>query len=413
MAALLGGLIRLAAQGRRSSALAADGTLLTLEAVTYGKVHRHASGPFWKRLLQPLAPVLPRAVRPPARGVYTFTNDMVCFWVHHRFPTPGTPSITDVLITDDEAGSAQRSAWTQSQMISPTETVVGYGFTAFPRRARKLRLDIQQYVPALRGRKLVATFEAANPARGPFPAWQPEPLPQTRTNGPFEFTLTRLVSGCDSRDRRSKATNLADCATLAGFRVSRQGVPDPDWSPVNLWAWDATGNSAASSSWSSTQEKDEAIMCYQWGLWPDEPAWKLRVEFSRSGGFAREELWTVVDIPFSTNVPNYTAAPAEAFATTHLSGSVLRLFPPCQPAYRGDATAQLLVTLDLQPEGWRLNLVGVRDDQGRQVGTGSRSWGGGQYRYELKTAEGVKQIAVTLAYHQSRFAEFMAKPTRR
>ena len=50
-ATLLAVLILRLAQGPRFRAVAADGTIVTLEAVTYGKVHLHATGPFWKRLL--------------------------------------------------------------------------------------------------------------------------------------------------------------------------------------------------------------------------------------------------------------------------------------------------------------------------------------------------------------------------
>ena len=43
---------------------------------------------------------------------------------------------------------------------------------------------------------------------------------------------------------------------------------------------------------------DGKLVCELIGaLWPSEPAWKVRVEFSRTNDFATDELWTMPSMP--------------------------------------------------------------------------------------------------------------------
>ena len=42
---------------------------------------------------------------------------------------------------------------------------------------------------------------------------------------------------------------------------------------------------------------DEATLNLQNGLWPDEPAWKVRMEMTQTSDFSSDEQWTAENIP--------------------------------------------------------------------------------------------------------------------
>lgn len=73
--------------------------------------------------------------------------------------------------------------------------VFGLSLRAFPRR--QATFDFNLLGPSYTN---LATFRIDNPVKGPFPAWQPQPLPQTFTNGPVILTLQNFeVRGNQSR----------------------------------------------------------------------------------------------------------------------------------------------------------------------------------------------------------------------
>src|SRR5208283_916261 len=128
-------------------------------------------------------------------------------------------------------------------------------------------------------------------------------------------------------------------------------------------------------------------MTYQWGLWPDESPWKLRVEFSKQSGFSDDELWTVQNVPVNrgsqqdlwNNGPNSRTKPA--FAETTLEGIHLKLFPAIQftnqMSGNGGNPGGFRVQADQPLDGMQLTLVKATSDQGRDLQSYSgSSWGG-------------------------------------
>ena len=71
-------------------------------------------------------------------------------------------------------------------------------------------------------------------------------------------------------------------------------------------------------------------------MWPDEPAWKIKFEFSQQSDFAGNELWTVQNIPvqpgrqrdFNINARNIRTN--AVFAEADLNGVHLKIFPAKQ-----------------------------------------------------------------------------------
>ena len=179
---------------------------------------------------------------------------------------------------------------------------------------------------------------------------------------------------------------------------------------MGIEASDATGNQDSQMSWTKQIKDGEETAVYQSGLWPDEPAWLMRVEFSRRSGFTPEELWTVRGLPAPNLLPYSTRpAPAGAVAQTNLFGSRLEVFP-LRDGRGGLGGIELEVHVTPPPSGFRLTLVKVTDEQGRAVNPGGNSWGGGEYKFSLRDLTNSMALDVTLALHQSRFVEYLARP---
>ena len=105
-----------------------------------------------------------------------------------------------------------------------------------------------------------------------------------------------------------------------------------------------------------------------------------------------------------------------AFAETTLNGIHLKLFPARQftdqQNMRGSIGGGLEIQTGSPPDGMRMTLVKVTDDQGHEMQPMQWGWGGNDFRFGLRELGNAKSRNLTLALHRSRFVEFFAKPTR-
>ena len=175
--------------------------------------------------------------------------------------------------------------------------IVAVQLDAFPRRQGKFVVRVQQQGNG--GQEMSEQkFVISNPARKSFTKWTAEPLPATKVDDDVSVTLTKLVFGADTTYNRNQDNpdDPVNKGVQAVFQVQRNGKAAGNWQPVSVETSDATGNHV--SGWCNTQMNgDEDTTTYQWGLWPDEPAWKIKFEFSQQSDFAANELWTVQNIP--------------------------------------------------------------------------------------------------------------------
>ena len=156
-----------------------------------------------------------------------------------------------------------------------------YGLTlrAFPRR--QLRFEFQ-----LLDEKgvVVAKFDVENPTPGPFPDWQPLPMPQTQTNGPVTLTLESLRETGESPHKFINAK----------WHVT---ATETNWSKARaryLSLSDATGNEG---QWLSSREK----------------AWKVRTQVFRERlqDFSADEYVMLTKVPVPG--PGENVFPTQAF----------------------------------------------------------------------------------------------------
>ncbi len=400
-----------------------DDSKVTLLSVEYGK--RHAP---------PAAKASTTSTnRAPARGrgSFTTTNDTLVVWVRQEYDAKQYHYFQ--FYAYDKAGTACVGSSTMHNVNTGRRNgndVVGVEFTAFPRRQGKFLVGVQEQ--SNNGQEMAdQKFAISNPARSSFTKWTAEPLPATKEDDDLSVTLTKLVSGADTPYNRDQddADDPVNKGVQAVFQVQRNGKTADNWQPVSVETSDATGNQV-SGNCNTQWNGDEATTTYQWGLWPDETAWKMKFEFSQQSDFADNELWTVQNIPlqpgrqrdFNTNQRN--SQTNAVVAETELNGIHLKIFPAKQFTdvspnnyLQGGLTIQADPAL---PAGMRMTLVQLTDDQTNDVthmdyGTMTMRAGTGAaaittYRYALREIDGITNLNLTVALHKSRYVEFTAKP---
>ncbi len=306
---------------------------------------------------------------------------------------------------------------------------MGFMLDAYPRRDRKMVLRAMSY--GQRGQQIAKEqFVVSNPARNKsFSNWATEPLPDTQSDGDLDVTLNKLVADAQlpyNPNGISKNDPAGKCVQI-DFDVQQKGQSVTNWHPVRVETTDATGNDV--KGWINnyrqfSQTGDPTAYFYQPGLWPDEPAWKLRLEFSRTSGFGDDEIWAVTNVPVrpgtqqdAWNGFGNSSRTKTAFAEAIVNGIHLKLFPAIQYQDQNNGGGQsvafsLKADPDPEAEGMRITVLKATDDQGRVLQNRGTSWGSGNYQYQYSNARNVKVLNLTIALHKSRFVEFTVKPAK-
>ena len=432
-----------------------DDSKLTLLGADYGK--RHAV-PGHKL---PPAPASSGAATGGAarRGgsrSFTTPSDTLVVWVRAKYDyTPNQPNQPTLgfqpnqyhnfqFYVYDKAGTA--CAYGSSRTMSGNQRgddVLAVQFDAFPRREGKLFLRVQESYSG--GQEMAdEKFVVSNPAaKKSFEKWTPEPLPVTTKDDDVSVTLTKLVSGAAMPYQRNQddADDAMNKGVQVAYHVERTGKHVTNWQPVSVETTDATGNRTAMNYGPNGNQVqwngDEGTFTYQYGLWPDEPAWKLRMEMTQTSDFSSDEQWTAQNIPVVLgsqqsfngviggrggvavrggvvvrNNPPGGGNPADAptpCAEADLGGHHIKVFPAVQftngPVRPANLPANVAFTqpqqtglmIQIQPavmnngminamiinnpngaqrtdDGMRLTLAKVTDGQGDEIQTYSSGW---------------------------------------
>ena len=392
-----------------------DGTKLTLLGVDYGKHHKFPA-------------VKTTGRRTGGGGPFDTTNDTLVVWILAEHKANQWPNF-QVLASDKAATASVTSQSSQSRQVKEGMEIMGVQLNAFPRHDRNIDLRIMNY--GQRGEQIAkGQFVVANPVRGKsFPKWSPDPLPDAQSDDDLSVTLTKLVADAPSPYNRGNGIPKNDPINKTvqfTFDLQQKGQSATNWRPVSVQTSDATGNDV--KGWINEYRMNGQAdgYFYQPGLWPDEPAWKMRLEFSRTAGFNADELWSVTNIPVRAGSQqdaqiswgNQDRA-KPAFAEATVNGVHVKLFPVIQYASQnmGNGNTKVVsVTLktdpDIEAAGLRLTPILVTDDQGRKLNNQSSSWGGGNFQYEFPEPRTIESLNVTVALHKSRFVEFTVKPQK-
>jgi hypothetical protein len=281
----------------------------------------------------------------------------------------------------------------------------------FPRRGKELHLH---FMDAGEGNKSLADFTIPNPCPGPHPRWTAQAMPVSFEEKRLKFTLEKFSAD------RSRARTVCD------FRVHENGQDTLNWRPVALELSDATGNHWRPwlDSRLASVNGVEVVVGFFGALWTGEGAWKMRAEFKRSGGFPEEERLRVEHIPLPE---------PEQILEPHLVSDLNGARVEVSKVLGSQADYNQLRRLNVERKaGWltivlngkirslgrRLVFLEAKDEQNRPVE--SERFGEefdvppgrspGPYLLNLKVPSSARELNLSLAVTQSRFAEFLAKP---
>ncbi|HEY3761394.1 MAG TPA: hypothetical protein VGN23_06570 [Verrucomicrobiae bacterium] len=394
-----------------------DGTKVTLLGMTYGKHN-----------VPPKIKFNGRSIRGGGAPIDS-TNDVGVVWIEEQYK--GASWSQFQLAVSDPANTAATTCWGGSYNdVRHGVELIGFRLDAFPRRSGKIILRIISY--GSRGQQLAkGQFTVADPAHGSFPQWPTDPLPNTQTDGDLSVTLNSLDANAKSPYNRYNGIPKNDPlnkAVQVDFDVEQNGKPATNWYPIQLIASDATGNNA--TAWiNENNQGNTPTYTFESTLWPNEPAWKLNVEFSRRSGFSQDELWNIPNVPVKPGTQqdaqqfwDYSNQKKPAFAETTINGVHLKVYPAIEYSNgQGNwmpGAANKVVTIDFHTDpdidsaGMRMTTMEVTDDQGHKLQQWGSGWGSGNYQYSFAVTRAMETMNINVAVHKSRFVEFTVKPMK-
>ncbi|HEY1662051.1 MAG TPA: hypothetical protein VGI03_06495 [Verrucomicrobiae bacterium] len=358
-----------------------------------------------------------------ARPITTTTNSLVV-WLHEQYDSDEWRYFQ--FYAYDKANTACVGAEGVPNSNGKVNQVIGVVLDSFPRRQSQFVLRVQEQGNG--GMEMADKGFTIHHAVGNYPAMAPATLPDTEEDQDLSVTLSKLATGANMPYTRDNddPNDPMNKGIQATFQVTRNGQAVTNWQPVAVETTDATGNRVDGQIANNTWQGNDDAVIYQFGLWSDEPAWKMRFEFSQQSNFAPEELWNVPGIPIEPGKMNdfwnffnrrssQTNAP---FAESDLNGYHLKIYaarqftdmpPNSQP--QGGLVIQVTPKL---PNNMRLTIARLTDDQTNDISfwenTQNFMRGSTLDQCQLRQIDGATNLNLTIALHKSRFVEFTAKP---
>jgi hypothetical protein len=255
------GIALLRSDARGDEVRAADGSVVRLRRYEFqsSTVRYHqAEQPIKQAIWNSLPKDLKKKISRPGVTAFVypiFTNEPVLSAAFSAHDASGKPQDagTRMVVLDDRGQAFD-------EVVNFMSGSGVFEAVAFPRRGRKLTLRLMD------GEKPMAEFKIPNPCPGPHPVWKPQPMPVVVTNGPLELSLVNF--------------DVARQRTRCAFRVRERGQDTTAYLPVEFEISDATGNHWRPKVARPAEVTNGLITATLFGaLWPEEEAWKLRVEF--------------------------------------------------------------------------------------------------------------------------------------
>jgi hypothetical protein len=408
-----------------------DGSRLTLFKATCGTNHLCRFGHRWQDVLYPiLPPKLRWRLSPRVLEWSSFNRDSVMVWFRRDgLPAAGAEATRLYLSVADEHGlesPLQLMAHTTRTTGSTTTTNAagtqfsGWELADYPKRSRQFRVLV--YRPADTRLSRVGEFLVPNPVRRNFPVWTAEPLPASRRTNELEVTLTRLETGMAGPPSGAAPVGMAARTfSRASFKLRDNGLPTKNWSVSKIRLSSATGESRFGDRKGTCWWNDRQTADVWGGIWLEEPAWKLDVDFARTASFPVADLWGIqgVRVPEpGETVEHRVETNLHAVRLEFLGVGGLKKVPTAQgsPSY-----AVVRVRTQYPLDGLDVLLVEARDDRGRIApphgATNSISTGAGGNTpkesltgFRVEIPDGAKSLDITLAATPVRHVQFLARP---
>jgi hypothetical protein len=317
-----------------------------------------------------------------------------------------------------------------------------------PRRSRMLECYFYSGAPGDHdGSHLtnIARVSFPNPFYGRFPQWQAESVPAVKQLGDLEVRLCDFMTG-----HRVAGTVPATADGIRGLRC-QPAAPGQDMETIfdvsfnsprgTNEAWmlqsaelsDATGNLLRKAQFisSSTLSPDRVrpqpsgrTTCSEYfdgTLWPDEAAWRLKLEVKRCFGFATNELAVFRNVPIpELGTPHFTPITniiggMQVMLTHFIHRANINKMEATELWRRRDLASEIRVELPGKPSGVALDFVSVTADHGvAEQSFPSFDRGAAYYVLLLKTIPtNAQTMSFTWALQKPRTVEFLVKPPDR
>lgn len=163
-------------------------------------------------------------------------------------------------------------------------------FPIWPRRSDSLAIVFKKH--STKGHYLPEGFiRFDNPLAGSKAdaGWQPEALPITKLDGDLEVTLKSFASGFGIDRFNHFGAEDAETAGRFEFSTRTPEGEERQWNLAGATLSDETGNRIEITSRLGSQTS----ITFRPVLWPDEPAWKLELEFKRHNSAGTDETRAV------------------------------------------------------------------------------------------------------------------------
>jgi hypothetical protein len=340
------------------------------------------------------------------------------FWTRWRFSPTNTPPRFASVIDRNSVESEPERAVIDTSNPKTRVGVVGYRFYNYPRRQKRVRLRFYERDRLYRPQQ-VAELVVRNPSRAvdardsdELQPWQAQELPIRVQQGSVEFVMQSIQSGRPAAPEFQDPYVFVAPSTTALFSVREKGVPSGAWTVRKLEAMGKAGNRFSLDQPLVGVVDDQLAVAFSNILWPDEPDWRFRVEFSRTKDYAPEDMVTLRSLPpikiahpFVTNV--HVNIGGVSVTSLELKGSTQLV--RAKARYR--RTTDLTVRFQRGSDEIRLDLAGAVDQAGRPVPFGDRKdlWDG-RYVAGLEIRPGVETVDLTFAVHRSFFVDFTVNP---
>jgi len=397
----------------KQSVICADGSVVELVGITYGKVHHNPIKGPWARLLQIVPPSLLKRFGIRTPNLRQTPEDSMMVWL--QWKGRGSSWNGRKKIVDPGGYASELGHWGNTgSEVTPNGTIhwAGYEVVNYPRRSSQFKLRLENW-----NNKVEAEFDIQNPLISTAEPFQANPLPIPVQIDNMHFTLIGLELPDPENPPKSQEKQFNSHDARAIFEVKQDGEITADWQAVNIWLEDAMGNKAKNHSWSNREEDGKVTITFDSGLFPGE-AWKVRTQFARKQNFLQEDIWSV-EIPLP-NAPGYQTnlvsrvmheRTVKVQGIADKNGLLLDGTKPESNSSGNPKKHTFEIRVDDMPEELRLDLFEVVDNQGRTIKTGGKSWGGGHYRYDVELEDDATHLKVKLAVHASKYADYIAEPS--
>ncbi|MCH5373320.1 MAG: hypothetical protein JJ992_05050, partial [Planctomycetes bacterium] len=254
-------------QIRRASSVAqqrlADGSILVLEQVTFGREHHFHDGVRGapaQGLVEPVSPSEGRTIRT--------SEDMIVVWFTQWDPTTGKPRDFDWFLRcvaldshGCEIENRDKGRYAQQRNGSsgehggrgPFSRLTGgpydmilthFGLPVFRSDGESFTLRLYD-----KQNRRVADFDVPDPRPVglTYDEWKPQPLPVTESDGDVSLSLISLTARVSESKQTFDGVSLTENRVRLTplFQTKQAGEPTDDWNSRSLRVFDALGNQAS------------------------------------------------------------------------------------------------------------------------------------------------------------------------